>query len=227
MRNTPCQPLRRGASILELLIVVGILVALIAIVGSAITGTGGTTGTEGAKDRLERQVQQLNLHGIYLGFHTFASSNNGKFPSTKTHGGIMRSDTTHEVFATLIDDGSLLPPQLVSDNEMDTAITVGSPNSFGVNNTSYALPDYDADNWLRYRHWNDTAGYQFALMSDRWYEDRVVEEYHSINGDWWHVLMGDGSTKIARNSPTKPDSSDDLFRRDSSLGALDALMVHD
>lgn len=210
------------------------MIALIAIVGSAITGTSGPGGpgspggVEGAKDRMERQIQQIDLHNVYVGFFAFGSDHNGNYPSTKTSGGTMSSDTTHEVFAALIDYGSVVPQQLVSPNEMDIdTIRVGSPNSFGANNTSYALEDYDADNWLRYRHWNDSAGSRFVILSDRWYEDRVVPEYHSINGDWWHVLMGDGSTKIARNTPNKPDTTDDLFRRDSSEGDYDALMVHD
>ncbi|GEM_PF-6151018 len=210
------------------------MIALIAIVGSAITGTSGPGGsgspggTEGVKDRMERQIQQIDLHNVYVGFFAFGSDHNGNYPSTKNSSGTMSSDTTHEVFATLIDYGSIVPQQLVSPNEMDVdSIHVGSPDSFSANNTSYALEDYDADNWLRYRHWNDSAGYQYVLMSDRWYDDRVVPDYHSVNGDWWHVLMGDGSTKIARNSPNKPDTADDLFRRDSSFGEYDALMVHD
>ena len=210
------------------------MVALIAIVSTSITGTSGSGGpgspggTEGAKDRIERQIQQIDLHNIYVGFHTFSSSNNGYYPSTKTNRGQMGSDTTHDVFAAMLDEGSLVPQQLVSKNEMDTDITMGSPSSFGVNNTSFALNDYDADNWLRYRQWNDSnSDSRFVIMSDRWYVDRVVQEYHSINGDWWHVLLGDGSTKIVRNTPTKPDSNDDLFKRDSSLGEYDALMVHD
>lgn len=210
------------------------MVALIAIVGTAITGTSGSSGpgspggTEGAKDRLERQIQQIDLHNVYVGFFAFASEHHGNYPSTRTSGGSMSSDTTHQVFAELIEYGSLVPQQLVSPNEMEIdTIQIGSPNSFGKNNTSYALEDYDADNWLRYRHWNDSAGSQFVLLSDRWYDDRVVPEYHSINGDWWHVLLGDGSTHIARNSPNKPNSEDDLFRRDPSQGDYDALMVHD
>jgi len=224
---------RHGASLIELLIVVGIMVALIAIVGTSITGTSGPGGpgspggTEGAKDRMERQIQQIDLHNVYVGFFAFGTEHNDGFPSTKNSPGIMSSDTTHDVFAALVDYGSVVPQQLVSPNEMDMDITVGSPNSFGVNNASYALQDYDADNWLRYRQWNTSGGSRSVILSDRWYVDRVVAEYHSINGEWWHVLLGDGSTKIARNTPTKPDSSDDLFKRDSSLGEYDALMVHD
>jgi len=211
---------------IELLIVLAVMVALVAIVGSVITGSGGTTGTLGAKDRAERQIAQLNLYTVYQGFRTFASSNDGKYPSTRTHKGQMDSDTTHQVFALLIEDGSLDPRQLVSKNEMEENITVGSASRFGPNNTSFALNDYDADNWQRYRQWNDSSGYQFALMSDRWYVDRVVPEYNSINGEWWHVLLGDGSTKFVYD-PHRPDTQDRLFERDPSLGELDALMVHD
>lgn len=209
------------------------MVALIAIVSSSITGTSGPGGpgspggTEGAKDRMERQIQQIDLHNVYVGFFAFGTEHNDNFPSTKNSRGTMSSDTTHEVFATLVDYGSVVPQQLVSPNEMDTDVVLGSPNSFGVNNASYALNDYDADNWLRYRQWNTSGGSRSVILSDRWYVDRVVPDYHSINGEWWHVLMGDGSTQIARNTPMKPGSNDDLFKRDSSAGEYDALMVHD
>lgn len=226
MNTTAHGPARRGASLIELLIVVGVIVALIAIVGSVITGSGGPAGTMGAKDRAERQIAQINFYTVYQGFFAFASSNDGKYPSTRTHKGQMDSDTTHQVFALLIQDGSLDPRQLVSKNEMDEYITVGSSSRFGANNTSFALPDYDADNWLRYRHWNNSSGYQFVLMSDRWYVDRVVPEYNSINATWWHVLCNDGSTKIV-NEPNRPDTADRLFERDPSFRDLDALMVHD
>lgn len=226
MKTNRTAPQRHGASMIELLIVVGILVALIAIVGSVITGTGGQTGTMGAKDRAERQIAQLNLYTVYQGFRAFAAANDGKYPSTRTHKGQMNSDTTHQVFALLIEDGSLDPRQLISQNEMEMDFSVGSSSRFGPSNTSFALCDYDADNWLRYRQWNDSSGSQFALMSDRWYVDRVVAEYHSINGEWWHVLMGDGSTKIVHD-PHRPGTQDRLFERDSAFGDLDALMVHD
>lgn len=214
---------RSGASMIELLIVVGILIALAAIIGSAITGT---EGQEGAKDRVERQIQQLNLHYVYQGFRTYSSSNDGNYPSTKTHSR-MDSDTTHEVFRVLIEEGVLDGRQLVSDNEMED-ITPGDASNFGPMNTSFALNDYDADDWLRYRKWNDMSGAAFALMSDRDWVDPVGSGAVSINFDWWHVLMNDGSTQIARGEALKPGTTGDhLFRRDSGFGALDALMVHD
>ena len=213
-----------GASMVELLIVVVVIVVLVAIVGQMLTGTGGK---EGVKDRAERQIQQLNLHYIHQGFAGFATGNDGKYPSTKTVQG-MEEDSASAVFAFLIGDGWLAGPQLISENEyLGNEITPGSADRFGPENTSFALNDYDAENWLRYTNWNMNSGSPFALLSDRWIDDPAYPDLHTINETYWHVLMNDGATKMSSDATRPGAAEDDLFEKNSSFRDLDALMVHD
>ena len=136
----------------------------------------------------------------------------------------MQSDTTHEVFSVMIEDGYLHGDMLQSPNEIETGYTIGYAGSFGPENTSFALNDYDADNWKRHQYWNNYQNGSYVLLSDRWVEIDGYE-YNTINETYWYVLFNDGHEENIQTSALR--NGDDLFQADSQFGAEDALMAHD
>jgi len=214
---------------IELLIVLAVMAVLIWIGMSVMTGSGGKGGV---KQQAEHKIQQISTMEIYrAGFYPYALDHNDQFPSTKTDRS-MESDTTHEVFRILVDEG-LPASMLISPNEYDTAITPGSGSSFGQYNTSFALPDYDADNWLRYDLWQLGAGSNVVLMSDRWIDDPNAPSFvqnlqagsTEANPGFWNLMFNDGHQETV----TQPalSNGDALFEDDPSFGKNDTLMVHD
>jgi len=219
---------RRGASLIELLLVIGVLVVGVWLLSSVLTGTGGK---EGAIDRAQRQVQMIDMRNVHQGFYVWAQDNREMYPSTRTVTD-MQDDVTHEVFRVLLEDGVIAGPQLMSPNEFVSGYEVGSARDFGPNNTSFALQDYDADDWLRYDHWGQMGSPRMLLMSDRWITDsEVPSSMRNLQSDednpgYWNILLNDGSTQQIDNEPLY-NGSDHIFEYDASLRDLDNLMVHD
>lgn len=213
---------RRAFSMIGLLVSMGIMVVLFAITSTMITGTG--PNNPGVKQNVDRKINAINLYGLYQGFYVWAQSYKDKYPSTKTVP-TMEGDTTHDVYKVLIEDGVIAGKQLISQNEFETGYEVGYANQFGKTNSSYALEDYDVDDWLRYRKWNINSGGGYVLMSDRWV-DIPGFEHHSINDTFWYVLYNDGHGE--NNSSGALRNGDSLFDPDiEDFGENDTLMVHD
>ncbi len=209
---------RRGVGLVELVIVIAILAVLFVVMNQAMIGP------KGAKATARRQINAINLNGVYQGFFVWANSHDEQYPSTKSMT-LMESDTTHQVFKTLIEDGSLAGQQLQSPNEHEDGFEVGYMDSFGPKNTSFALNDYDADNWLRYPNWNSYRNGAFVLLSDRWV-DIEGYEFHTINDTYWYALFNDGHGEEIEDGFVNR-GRDSLFDKDEDLGKNDALMVHD
>lgn len=220
--------LRRGLGLIELLVVIAIMLVLAFIVMNSLNGTGGSSAPpgspgEGVATRAKRQVQTFEMYSVYQGFFAFAESNNNFYPSTKTNKE-MKGDTTGGVFSVLTEGGYVAGAQLVSRNEYATDITVGAPGAISRNNTSFALPDYEAEGWKRYPHWKNTQDGSWVLLSDRWFEDPQVPEVHTINETWWYLLFNNGSSGSTTDGKV---NGDDLFKKDSSKGDRDLLMKWD
>lgn len=219
----------RGTSLIELLIVIAIMVVLIWVIGSMITGSGGKPGV---KQQAEQQVQQVNLYEIYrAGFFMYGQDHNDSYPTTRADGR-MEEDATSEVFRILVEDG-LPAAMLISPNESVDGFEPGYGSNFGPSNTSFALMDYDADYWLRQRHWKMYSGSNVIILSDRWLDESMFPDYvHNLQcgsrpeqTGFWNLLFNDGHT----DTTEKPvlSNGDRIFENDSSLGADDTLMVHD
>lgn len=212
---------RPAIGLVELLIVIVVIFGLFYLITASMTGTGGTIG---AKEFAERSIQHLQMRDWHNAFFMYGMDHNDKYPSTDTEGR-MTDDTTSQVFSVLIDEGTMVPQQLVSPNEYDDQITIGSRGSIGPFNHSFAMCDYDADDWLRYPMWNNTSGRSLALISDRWVDDPVIEDVHNLQDAYWNVLFNDGSTDTT-DSGSLPNG-DSLFDPDSGFGDQDNLNVHD
>jgi len=204
-----------------ILVSMTIMVILFAITMTMITGNG--PGKPGVKQKTENKVKAINMYGMYQGLYGWSLNHKDQYPSTKTVNE-MKSDTTHEVFNALLEDGAIAGQQLISPNEFETGYDIGYAGNFGPKNSSFALPDYDADDWLRYENWNLQADSSHVLMSDRWV-DIDGFEYHSINDTFWYVLFNDGHGENNESGALR--NGDSLFDPDEEYGADDTLMVND
>lgn len=220
---------RRGSSLIELMIVVAVMLLLLWLVSSTMTGSGSKGG--GVKGKAERTIQQINLNEIYrAGFYAYGLDHNDNYPSSKTDGRII-DDQTHEIFKIMVEDG--IPAQMfLSANEYNDQFSIGSPNSFGPENTSFALPDYDANNWLRYEMWNMNSRSDVMILSDRWIDDPYLpERVHNLQAGtdegvgYWNFLFNDGHSTTSEEYILP--NGDNVFENDSNLGKKDTLMVHD
>lgn len=213
---------------IELLIVMAVLVVGVWLVGSMLTGTGGK---EGVLDRAERQIQMIEMRIVHQGFYVWAQDHKEKYPSTRTVPD-MKDDVTHEVFRVLVEDGVVAAKQLQSPNEFVTGYEVGTAYDFGPQNTSFALSDYDADDWLRYDHWGQAGSPRTIIMSDRWIVDEEVpQSMRNLQSDeqnpgFWNILLNDGSTAQLNNEPIY-EGGDNIFEYDANYNDRDTLMVHD
>lgn len=213
--------LRRGCSLIGILVSMTIMVILFAITMTMITGNG--PGKPGVKQKAEQNIKAINLYGMYQGIYGWSLNHGDQYPSTKTVNE-MEGDTTHDVFNVWLEAGAIAGQQLISPNEFETGYDVGYAGNFGADNTSFALEDYDADDWLRYKNWNLQADGSHVLISDRWV-DIDGFEYHSINDTFWYVLFNDGHGENITSGALRNDDS--LFDPDEQFGADDTLMVHD
>ncbi|MBL1217236.1 MAG: type II secretion system protein [Planctomycetes bacterium] len=218
-----------GASLIELLIVIGVMVVLLWIVGSVMTGSGGKPGV---KQQVEQQINQIELYEVYrAGFFMYGQAHDDSYPTTKADGR-MNDDTTSEVFRILVEDG-LPASMLISKNESVDDFEASYGSDFGPNNTSFALSDYDADDWLRARNWKMYSGSNVIILSDRWLDVSMFPEYvHNLQcgstpeqTGYWNLLFNDGHSDTT-DQPELPNG-DDIFEYDGSFGANDTLMVHD
>ncbi len=224
----PSHSSRRAVGMIELLVVIAIMLVLMYVVLNSLNGSGGASAPpgsagEGVATRANRQVQQFNMYNVYTGFFGFSQTNSDNYPSTKTQKQ-MKSDTATAVFSLLTDTGDLVAQQLISPNEYSADFTLGSPGNIGSKNTSFALPDYDADGWKRYPHWKSNQDGSWVLLSDRWFDDPQVPNVHTINETWWYLLFNDGHSGSTTDGKV---SGDDLFKNESSFGDRDAFMKHD
>jgi len=204
-----------------LLVSMTIMIILFAITMTMITGNG--PGKPGVKQKAEHNIKAINMYGMYQGLYGWSLNHKDQYPSTKTVNE-MKSDTTHEVFNALLEDGAIAGQQLISPNEFENDYDIGYAGNFGPKNSSFALPDYDADDWLRYENWNLQADSSHVLMSDRWV-DIDGFEYHSINDTFWYVLFNDGHGE--NNTTGALRNGDSLFDPDEQFGPDDTLMVDD
>lgn len=215
-------PHRRAFSLVGLLMSIGIMAVLYAIMSTMMTGTG--PNNPGVKQNIDRKINVIYLHEVYRGFQMWSLDHKGKFPSTKDAPS-MEDDTTHQVFKALLSEQYIAGQHLISRNEHETGFYEGYADTFGPKNTSFALNDYDADDWLRYEQWGDNTRRNSPFLSDRWVEIENYE-YNNINDTFWFVLYTDGHSVNAKSSILK--NGDDLFfEDDDEFGASDALMVHD
>ncbi len=212
---------RRGTSLIGILVSMGILVVLFVIVSQMMTGTGTNPGV---KQNTNRKINAIQLNEVYRGFQIWAMDHKDKFPSTKTVPS-MEDDTTHQVFKALVEDGIVASQHLMSLNEHETGYYQGYANDFGPKNSSFALNDYDADDWLRYPQWGIANRTASAFLSDRWVEIDGYE-YNNINDTFWYVLFTDGHSENVTEPELK--NGDELFwENDRDFGDRDVLMAHD
>ncbi len=213
---------RRGASLIGVLIAVAAIGLMVWMLSSTLTGTANSPGV---KQRTDRTIELINLRGLHQGFVAWSMDyRDAQYPSTKIIGN-MESDTTHAVFKVLLESGVIAGQQLISPNEYQSDFEVGYAGSFGPHNTSFALPDYDADNWLRHRMWRDTKDSSSPLVSDRLVDDPYAPEIQTVNDTFWYVLFNDGHSENLSEPVLR--NGDSLFEYDSRYGDQDALMVHD
>jgi len=211
---------RRGLGLVELLIVIVLIAVLFAVLSSTMTGTGGSPGV---KEQAERTMQQVNFRSMHQLITAYGLDHDGRLPSTRIESS-MPDDTAGSVFAVLVDYG-MPPSMLVSPNEVDDDITVGAPGSIDADHVSWAIQDYEADDWKRERMWRLNAGANAVLLSDRWLEDPPIEGMHNVQDGFWHVLFTDGSATTTESGALP--NGDSLFDPDPSFGDSDNLMVHD
>lgn len=204
-----------------------VLMGVVWLVSSMLTGTGNQPGVI---EQAERKVQAIDLRSIHQGFFVWSQDHQDKFPSTQTVPD-MTDDVTHEVFRVLLEDGVLAGPQLMSPNEFVRGFDVGSAYDFGPENTSYALLDYDVDDWLRYPNWGPSMRGRFMMLSDRWIDaEEVPDSMRNLQSDeqnpgFWNVLFNDGASDTIENEPVL--RGDNIFEYDARLNENDILMVHD
>lgn len=224
MRTQPTLHHRRGLGLIELLLGIGVIVVLFWIVTSSLS-TGGTGGTGGQSVQQEARSMYatLNLREVHRGMFMYGQAHDDQYPSTRTDP-TMQSDTTSEVFRSLISEGYVVGQQLISPNETDGYMSIGNASSFGPQNTSYALEDYDADNWLRERHWRAVTDPTYLILSDRWIDDPQNPGLNSNQETYWNLLFNDGHGDTTETAVVNGDA---IFEYDADFRDRDFLMVHD
>lgn len=166
----------RGLTIVELLVVIGILALLVGILLPAL----------GAARRSATCTQNnTQVRGIHLSLVMYAQGNEGFLPGI---------DATGEVFKPRVEDrfeillrGNYFTGEYLVAPEESRPVWAGGPVTF--ENYSYALLDIEPERGARYAEWRETLNTQAVAVSDRNTGEDAAENvsslYSSQPGRWY------------------------------------------